>query len=236
MASQTDLNPETNVNTGEPLDGTENDETGHKQDIQDEGINQHEVDAILAENGFSAFSTASRWTYKTIKEHSLISPLKVLARNATRVKTATLHRQQTKSAKTLSGQAEKLYRYLVDHKDIAAEIRGQGNGSAFNEGLAPWFVHLLIANENGVPPCHWQMGPSQYKEVIDLYVFPLNLLLHLLNLTAIGALSGMAKQTSQAKRSPIPWSFKKASIMRMDAQSTLSSTQRTIICKSMARK
>lgn len=187
MASQTDPNSELGVNTGKPSGGIENDETGHEQDIQDEAINQHDVDATLAENGFSAFSTASRWTYKTIEEHSLTSPLKVLARNAGRVKSASLQRQQTKSANGLSGQAQQLYRYLVNHKDIAAEIRGQGNGSAFNEGLTPWFVHLLNANENGVPPCHWQTGPSQYKETINLYVFHLNLLLHLLNLTATGA-------------------------------------------------
>ncbi|MDI1486196.1 MAG: hypothetical protein OHK93_005422 [Ramalina farinacea] len=170
MASQTDPNTEASVNTGKPLEGIENDDTGHEQDIQDEAINQHEVDATLAENGFSAFSTASRWTYKTIEEHSLTSPLKTFARNAPRVKSASLQRQQTKSANTLSGQAKQLYRYLVDHKDIAAEIRVQGDGSAFNEGLAPWFVHLLDANEDGVPPFHWQTGPSQYKEIINLNI------------------------------------------------------------------
>ena len=198
MASQNDLNWESNENGGKPL-GTEMDETGHEQDIQDEAINQHDVDATLAENGFSAFSTASRWTYKTIEEHSLTSPLKILARNAPRVKSASLQRQQTKSANALSDQAKQLYRYLVDHKDIAAEIRLQGDGSAFNEGLAPWFVHLSNAKENGVPPYHWQMGPSQYKEIINLYVFPLNLLLHLLNFcdrSIIG--NGEANEPSEA--------------------------------------
>ena len=187
MASQNDPNSGLDVNTGKPFEGSENDETGHEQDIHDEAIDQHDVDATLAENGFSAFSTASRWTYETIEEHSLTSPLKLLARNAPRVKSASLQRQQTKSAKTLSGQAEELYRYLVDHKDIAAKIRVQGNNSASNQGLAPWFVHLLNANENGIPPHHWQMGPSEYKEVIDLYAFPLNSLLHLIDLTEIGA-------------------------------------------------
>lgn len=146
-----------------------NDGTGH-QDIEDAAIDQHNIDATLAENGFSAFSTASRYTYQKIEESSLTSPLKTLAWNASRVKTASVQRQQTKAANLLSGQAQQLYRYLVEHKDIAADIHGPEEDAAFDRGQAPWFVHLLHANANGIPPHHWQMEAPQFREVIDLYV------------------------------------------------------------------
>ena len=136
-----------------------------EEEVNDPGkgaINQHEVDATLAENGFSTISFTNRYTHERIRKHALISPL-----GSERAKYASTSRM---TFSWLNMQARQLCQLLCDHqKEMRARMLGTANESGFSLGYAPYLIHLAQDGINELPFNYKQMRSYRHGEEIYLY-------------------------------------------------------------------
>lgn len=152
----------------------------HNNREDSEARDQRQVDAILADIGFAAESLSNQYTYKTIANHALRSPLREPGQRAKAEVSKAMSRSMCKKlAPWLNQAALNLYLGLSRRADdVRQDLLENANTLGFQEGYAPYVLYPRREEtdqeagkdqgaEDKIPLEYWQICPYRHIERIE---------------------------------------------------------------------